>query len=90
MAQVYNLVTDQELHAFADGEVNSGRLGAVVNKVRSDLRAARQLSMVCSVNEALQAGRSSVYRDARLKRAIDEILSATSRAPANQRHAIRF
>lgn len=62
MAQLLDLFTDQDLQAFADGEIHGERLVALENHLKKKPDALFRALALTQGNAALQALQSDLYR----------------------------
>lgn len=59
MDNVVDLITNQDLDAFVDGELTDARLGAVCDRLLQDGAAMRRVVAIALMNEALRAMRDA-------------------------------
>ncbi len=78
MAQRIDLITDQDLQAFADGELDGDRLEAVAARLEVDGWAASRALSLAARADHLRARAASIYEDGALKNVVDSLITKRS------------
>ncbi len=87
MSKIIDLTSDQELQAFADGEISPGRKAAVDALLARNGFLKARADHHCALNDVLRSLKDRIYRNRQLREKIScarEMLAA-KRAASNDR-----
>ena len=75
MAKPHHLITDQDLQAFADGELDGSRQAATQARIEADRPSAEKAAAVLRDTFDLRRVRDAIYADDALRAEVERLLA---------------